>query len=258
MSSRDMPRSQGFKRGYIACDSCRSRKVRCIIEGEPPCNKCEREHRVCKFDQRPKTTKHREPPRWVSRDPEGRPEAPIIRSPQASSSRRLSTAQQDYVGAPTSLSQQSGPSPGGLTSSSRQSNPLLSGPTPSAVSDGWQMPTGPSPQAPSVSLSDKVVSAIVKGSNDALDVLSDAAKLHHHAAPTSRSGNSGKSREVPEGLDLPTVVPTESRPGCPNGMGFRILNLSEPTEAVLDVWDKSRFVRQGCFTGQEAVSYVDV
>lgn len=245
------PRPQAVRRGYIACDSCRSRKVRCIIDGEPPCTKCQREHRVCKFDRRPKTAKHREPPRWVSRAPEDNTDT-LVPSPEATSSRRRSTALLDHPSA-TSLSQ---PSPSGLTSSSRQSNPLLTGRTPSAVSDGWQ---GPSPNAPSVSLSDRVVSTLVKGSNDALDVLSDAAKLQDHWTPADRTLNAGKSGEGAEaGVDLPTVMPTESYPGCPNGMGFRILNLSEPSEAVLDVWDRSRFVRQGCFTGQEAVTYIDL
>jgi hypothetical protein len=43
-----------------------------------------------------------------------------------------------------------------------------------------------------------------------------------------------------------------------SGIGFRIETLSEPSEETLDLWDKSRFVRQGFFTGQEAVSYVDL
>jgi hypothetical protein len=34
--------------------------------------------------------------------------------------------------------------------------------------------------------------------------------------------------------------------------------LSQPSADVLDLWDKCRFVRQGLFTGQEAVTYLDL
>lgn len=47
-------------------------------------------------------------------------------------------------------------------------------------------------------------------------------------------------------------------PGEYSGLGFTITALSEADDATLDMWDKCRFVRQGWFTAQEAVTYIDL
>jgi Zn(2)-Cys(6) binuclear cluster domain-containing protein len=165
MSSKEPARYQTVKRGYVACDSCRSRKVRCIIEGEPPCVKCDREHRVCKFDRRPKTTKHRDPPRWASRSTAGTSESEPSHPQEDVTEPRPRSRQQTDI-PPMEYS------PRGAF--------LYPGHTPSATSDSKRGQTGQTSQTPNTSLSDKVVSAIVTGSHDALDVLSDAAGFRHH------------------------------------------------------------------------------
>ncbi|KAL3467012.1 hypothetical protein BJX64DRAFT_205298 [Aspergillus heterothallicus] len=54
-----------YKRGYIACVRCRSRKVRCVLDSEPPCAKCRREHRQCVFRTERMSHRRRQPPSWA-------------------------------------------------------------------------------------------------------------------------------------------------------------------------------------------------
>ncbi|KAH6689912.1 C6 transcription factor [Plectosphaerella plurivora] len=255
MASKESTRYQTVKRGYVACDSCRSRKVRCIIDGEPPCVKCDREHRVCKFDRRPKTTKHRDPPRWASRSTAGTSESEP--GPAAHQQEDAAEATRLGVGPPSRPAAEVPPMEPSPQAQGTFGHSLYPGHTPSgsAASDGWRGQTGQTPQTPNTSLSDKVVSAIVTGSHDALDVLTDAAGLRHRgAAPASERS----PRPLTGSAGLPTAVPVESQLACHSGIGFHIQTLSEPSEETLDLWDRSRFVRQGFFTGQEAVSYVDL
>lgn len=207
-------RTPRFRRTYVACDSCRSRKVRCAVGENPPCAKCRREHRECRFDRRPTASKHRDRPTWAKLSPSQPPDS----GPAAAAS-----------GSPDSLVTHSPPEGGGP-----------------------QWNRGSLHEPPS--LSDRVVTSLVKGSNDALDVLYEVAGVLHNAAISphvepipSQSSSSG-----------PSAVPANERPDCHSGVGFLILTLSEPTDATLDMWDKCRFVRQGWFTSQEAVTYVDL
>lgn len=63
---------KAYVRIYVACATCRARKVKCIIGALPPCAKCQREHRDCVFDdpKRPqkRPQKRRKPSVWL--DPE--------------------------------------------------------------------------------------------------------------------------------------------------------------------------------------------
>ncbi|TDZ39590.1 hypothetical protein C8035_v005360 [Colletotrichum spinosum] len=101
------------------------------------------------------------------------------------------------------------------------------------------------------------MSTLVTGSNDALDILSDAASILHNATITPLSGPPS-TQPAPPSSDAPTAVPAESNRGSQSGVGFVILSLSEPTDATLNLWDKCRFVRQGWFTSQEAVTCSDL
>ncbi|OHF00040.1 hypothetical protein CORC01_04686 [Colletotrichum orchidophilum] len=107
---------------------------------------------------------------------------------------------------------------------------------------------------PDHSLSGRVVSSLVTGSGDALDVLSDAANLLHHATASPSSGP--PSAQPAHNLqDVPIAVPAREQTGGQIGIGFVIQALSEPDDMTLDLWDKSRFIRQGWFTSQEAVTF---
>jgi hypothetical protein len=60
------PPSGHFTRSYMACERCRRRKVKCVVQQNPPCAKCKREHRTCVFPQHRTTRKQREPPNWAT------------------------------------------------------------------------------------------------------------------------------------------------------------------------------------------------
>lgn len=148
--------SPRFRRTYVACDSCRSRKVRCAVGEKPPCTKCRREHRECRFDRRPTASKHRDRPTWAK--------SPSSQPPRSD---------------PASIA--SG-SPDGLVTQPSQRRVSLHGAAVTDLSEG----SGPERQGGSPcrfpSLSDRVMTSLVKGSNDALDVLSEVAGVLHNAA----------------------------------------------------------------------------
>lgn len=95
---------------------------------------------------------------------------------------------------------------------------------------------------------------MVTGSNDALDILSDAARTLH-GPETNLSSHIHQTKSTPGGISTANPV---VQPGGYNGLGFTITRLSRPDEITLDFWDKCRFVRQGWFTAQEAVTYIDL
>lgn len=101
------------------------------------------------------------------------------------------------------------------------------------------------------------MTSLVKGSNDALNVLSEVAGVLHNAA-ISPPLEPPSNRSIQPSPNVPVAVPASERQSSHSGVGFHILALSEPADAILDMWDKCRFVRQGWFTAQEAVTYIDL
>jgi hypothetical protein len=85
-----------------------------------------------------------------------------------------------------------------------------------------------------------MIATVTTSSADALNQLFDSAHPDE-GSPARRQG---------------TFTPTIDR--SVQGIGFTISALSDPDDEVLDMWDKCRFVRQGWFTAQEAVTYVDL
>lgn len=220
-----------FRRTYVACDYCRSRKVRCAVGDKPPCAKCRREHRDCRFDRRPTASKHRDRPNWA-KPPQFQPSHSDLASITSASPDGLVTQPPEESARRHEVPPSNLPDDGG---SERRRGSLHGNP----------------------SLSDRVITSLVKGSNDALDILSEVAGvLHNPAISPPRESPPTQSSHSPE--HVPVAVPASERSDCHSGVGFHILALSEPTDAILDMWDKCRFVRQGWFTSQEAVTYVDL
>ncbi|KAI9162733.1 Zn2-Cys6 binuclear cluster domain protein [Paramyrothecium foliicola] len=101
-------------------------------------------------------------------------------------------------------------------------------------------------------LADSVMSTILVKPGDALDVLFEVARPQNKTA--SASG-------VQEPQIAPLTTPCISSPNTNlvAASGFvSVTVLSRPSDDVLDLWDKCRFVRQGWFTAQEAVTYLDL
>ncbi|KAF6842418.1 hypothetical protein CMUS01_03123 [Colletotrichum musicola] len=203
---------------------------------KPPCAKCKREHRDCRFDRRPKTAKHRELPAWAGKRTSSR----IDSSP----ARQTRTTQR---GASLLSLQESEPEPRHEETAVEDIAP------PTSSESGRTLWPQPSLQG-NPSFSDRVVSGLVTGSNDALDVLSDAATLIHNST-ISPSSAPLSTQQLHYSSEAPIAVPVGGPPGCQGGVGFAILSLSEPADSTLDMWDKCRFVRQGWFTSQEAVTF---
>jgi len=124
-------------------------------------------------------------------------------------------------------------------------------------------------------LSDQVVRTAVSKPTDALDLLFDAARASaegndasvRQTRPDDSQGGNGDDGRVTQATRTKAFVP-----GMNSNNEFAVLdtpetaipitpavsNLSFPADDVLDVWGKSRFVIQGWFTAQEAVTYVDL
>ncbi|CAG9981091.1 unnamed protein product [Clonostachys byssicola] len=232
---KSSPKSRRFKRSYVACVSCRLRKVRCIINGDPPCAKCRREHRECEFDHRPKAPKQREPPKWAKRNQDNRAAVvPPEDREQWIQNHHGQPSQSDLVAGPGI------PPINGTTDAHRVAEDAIHGRV--------------SPRSQEL-LYNRVIATPLTGTHDALEVLSDAVPrgelsvdlgtqaitplLPHNSASSPAQG--------------PTVISTTG-----GGLGFTVSVLSSPNEATLDLWDRSRFVRQGWFTAQEAVTYIDL
>lgn len=220
--------TRAFKRSYVACVSCRVRKSRCIIKDKPPCAKCAREHRECQFDHKPRAPKHREAPKWTQRDA-------VAKDGEALGPQQQALPMEMH---------QANTSPRGLDLGLR---------TYHAPQGEIQVPAGFTTSPTNTNLYDRVRSTIVTGTNDALDILSDAAGQQHSIAGSTPSQQQPQPANNTANNTGPRVVS-----GGYNGLGFAITALSEPDDACLDMWDKCRFVRQGCFTAQEAVTYLDL
>lgn len=217
-------RSRSFKRSYVACVSCRLRKARCIIGDHPPCAKCRREHRECQFGQKPKGPKHREAPKWTK-----------------SSARAAASAQPKSYDASQSANGR------GFT---QHTTPPLT-----VASDDGRGAMSEASSTANSTLYNRVMSTVVTGSNDALNILSDSVRPPPDRVSSNLSPQPSGQSVGQDGT--PTVGPMVALGGS-GGLGIIISGLSEPEDETLDLWDKCRFVRQGWFTAQEAVTYIDL
>jgi hypothetical protein len=219
------PAEPRFRRGYVACTACRARKVRCIIDQQPPCAKCAREHRECRFNTTHTTRKHRDPPRWARHQD----------SESNSLRLDLNLAATDVIDQPTTdcISPQSGTRVGG--SSSTQT--------------GRESAASPRPL-----LADELGVGINQDTNNALQCLFDEA-----VAVSSETVLLADPSNTPECARSSSTNPSiETRRESTAQYGAFVHRLTEAEVSTYDLWDKCRFVRQGWFTAQEAITYVDL
>lgn len=234
-------------RTYVACVNCRARKVKCIIGALPPCAKCQREHRECVFDDQKRSHKRshkrRKPPVW-------------------------SDSQANSGGSPDGASKDVEPQSRGAESSTDQESYITPSDTNTAAITEVPAKNGVDIGRQAVqTFTDKVIRAVVAKPGDALNLLFDASQpMEQHPTFSRRdhdlqcsenveecsqqASNSAISRESAyQHFEVPVSTP---------GLTPAVSILSWPTDDVMDVWDKCRFVRQGWFTSQEAVTYIDL
>lgn len=102
---------------------------------------------------------------------------------------------------------------------------------------------------------------VVASGNDALNILFEAATAQDDTSPTDesplteagpRSGDmSVKERPTPRNFESPAAFESVPR-------AIRPIDMSNPLQATLNVWDACRFVKMGWFTAREAVTFVDL
>ncbi|KAJ0417869.1 hypothetical protein BJY00DRAFT_315470 [Aspergillus carlsbadensis] len=220
-NNSSVPNTPSYKRGYVACIGCRTRKVRCVLGSKPPCAKCQREHRECEFQKGERTGKRREVPKWARTENQSR---------------------RDSIATPTSTREDEPSEEVSSEHSRRESAVEHHDGNPIGDANGNPGIRGDADDSP---LTDPVMSTIFTRPSDALDVLFDAAR------PGPAQGQPHGGGFLGEGAFGVSSLVSES------GL-VAVSALSQPSEDVLDLWDKCRFVRQGWFTGQEAVTYLDL
>lgn len=102
---------------------------------------------------------------------------------------------------------------------------------------------------------------VVASGNDALNILFEAATAQDDTPSTDESpptetgprsgGSIGKERVTPGNFESPAAF--ESVPRV-----VHAVDLSNPPQDTLNVWDACRFVKMGWFTAKEAVTFVDL
>ncbi|KIW77545.1 hypothetical protein Z517_09991 [Fonsecaea pedrosoi CBS 271.37] len=222
------PKGVPYKRSYVACLRCRSRKVKCDLDGEPPCAKCRREHRECVFKSEYKTGRQRQPPRWVEKSHE--PE----------------------------LVANSTPASVGLT---EERDPAQ----PSTTRDkGCSSNVGHQSASPRPSLMERAMSKImiVPKSVDVLGTPFPADSATGLEDVTTNSSSASSECSNPQAgfteqanpfvhghLDLDTIHP----PLAPG-----VSRLSTVEDKTLEAWSRYSLVRQRWLLAQEAVTLVDL
>lgn len=110
-----------------------------------------------------------------------------------------------------------------------------------------------SPASTNQSLSESLLSSVLTRPGNALDVLFDAA----NAQPTQVAANKPDTAAQHGASEVADTSPQVTY-SPPQFQGSTITRLSIPSNETLDLWDKSRFVRQGLVTAQEVVTYLDL
>jgi hypothetical protein len=234
-STNRMPRDNMFKRGYVACLGCRSRKVKCVLGQGPPCAKCLREHRECQFQPQKRAARHRDAPKWAT--PQENAQQAI--SPVQNGGNRNSHAPSSDIESRSIPTTE-------IRSQAETEDPLLN-----PSSGESQFNVQPSASNSEVSLVSPMMSTIMARPSDALGVLFEAAQSNA-SPPKTRTDT-----QVPQPHASAPIYSMSLSNVSTSGL-VSVPGLSQPSDDVLDLWDKCRFVRQGWFTAQEAVTYMDL
>ena len=234
------PAQKEYQRAYQACESCRKKKSRCIInaDGQPPCSRCQREHRECHFGLgRP----------WSKR-----------RKTDASESH-------DYIPRETgdlSEAQRTEPPCSEIPSSRLSKEPTDSGSAGAGGSGFDEKSATDYPpslarnnESPTTlrrnSFNQSVMRTVVSSGSDALNLLFEAA---NHTAGNEQ-GTEGNT--LHDTVSLPEAGTTRVPPSSATSPAIydRLPNLQPD---VLEVWNAYRFVKMGWLCAEEACNYVDL
>ncbi|KAH6976036.1 hypothetical protein BKA56DRAFT_552471 [Ilyonectria sp. MPI-CAGE-AT-0026] len=241
-------RIRDFRRVYKACELCRRKKIRCVVEGPgTSCLRCLRELTECVFSPERSHQK---------RSTGARPSAASFHDADCNS---IST-----TSSPPLL-------PRRADTPVQEQLPVLHD------NDGFSIPpqydaqcesvlqrTGPEPSLPGLThtrnvpvggggdLTDSVMRTLVSNGNDAMRLLFQAATEH------SRTDGDTLSNGQPTSRTLAIAAPSTTSPeNIPSVATTGPIYFSPATPDVLKVWRAFRFARMGWFTAEEAITYID-
>jgi hypothetical protein len=198
--------------------------------------------RMC-FEPRSKSFRGREPPKWAL------PE-------QLTGSSGLEARERSQEETPTGREAEPSETQRSLISSS------LSIPQQSVSSTTGACSATPECAEAASSLSERIMSAAVSRPGDALAILFEAIHPDKQTPARSTSTQISDTEESGRYQHAASCEPSSANkiaaPKLPTINERSITRLSMPDDETLDWWDKSRFVRMGWLTGQEAVTYLDL
>ncbi|KAF4431498.1 ARO80-positive transcription regulator of ARO9 and ARO10 [Fusarium acutatum] len=235
-------RVRDFRRGYHACELCRKKKIRCIVDKPgASCLRCQREVKECVFsDER----SHRKRNKTINRrgSSEQAPGSEHGITMASTSPAQVSLSQNTFTDEPSQM----------LDNSNDLTFPDISISVRSGLPEHQQQAVmnEASPSISSTGPAGEITTTLVSNGNDALRLLYQPAieNANKEGASPSNQGRHTLRRTAETSSPGTTASIMTSRPNpiSPNSL------------SPLTVWRAFRFVRMGWFTAEEAVKYVDL
>ncbi|KAH6964562.1 hypothetical protein DER45DRAFT_626941 [Fusarium avenaceum] len=256
-------RVRDFRRGYQACELCRKKKIRCVVETPgAPCLRCQREIKECVFnDERSHRKRNTTGSRRASsnqaldsRDGTGTARESLSPTPATlgqevsntltqqpsqllSDNNDLTLPRQDYSDLPLSVNNSMA-----YDLSQPQQQAAVNETSPSIGPGGH---TG--------DLTDSVMRTLVSNGKDALHLLFQPA-----IEQSKKDGNTPDNLQPASRHALHRAGETLT-PGTTSSVRTsRPIRFSPAPANTLTIWRSFRFVKMGWFTAEEAVAYVDL
>ncbi|CVL02580.1 related to ARO80-positive transcription regulator of ARO9 and ARO10 [Fusarium mangiferae] len=238
-------RVRDFRRGYHACELCRKKKIRCIVDKPgASCLRCQREVKECVFsDERSHRKRNKTVDRRGSSEQAADSEHGI---PMASTSPAQANMSQDtFTEEPSQM----------LDDSNDLTFPDMSISVRSGLPDHQPQAimNEASPSISSTGPAGEITTTLVSNGNDALRLLYQPAIEHANKEGASPSNQGPMTRHT-----LHRTAETSSPGTTASAMASRPSHISPISLSPLTVWRAFRFVRMGWFTAEEAVNYVEL
>ncbi|KAF5684669.1 positive transcription regulator of ARO9 ARO10 [Fusarium denticulatum] len=236
-------RVRDFRRGYHACELCRKKKIRCIVDRPgASCLRCQREVKECVFsDER----SHRKRNKTATRKGSFEQGSEHGITMASTSPAQADLTRDTFTEEPSQM----------LDDSNDLTFPDISISVRSGLPEHQQQAVmnETSPSISSTGPAGEITTTLVSNGNDALRLLYQPAIEHANKDGSSPNHQGPVSRHT-----LGRIGDTSS-PGTTASIRTSRLNPVPPTVSnPLTVWRSFRFVRMGWFTAEEAVRYIDL
>ncbi|SCV50563.1 related to ARO80-positive transcription regulator of ARO9 and ARO10 [Fusarium fujikuroi] len=238
-------RVRDFRRGYHACELCRKKKIRCIVDKPgASCLRCQREVKECVFsDERSHRKRSKTLDRRGSSDQAVGSEHGVTMA--STSLAQANMSRDTFTEEPSQM----------LDDSNDLTFPDISIPVRSGLHERQQQAVmnEASPSISSTGPACEITTTLVSNGNDALRLLYQPAIEHANRDGASPNNQGPMTRHT-----LHRTAETLSPGTTASVMASRPNHSSPVSISPLTVWRAFRFVRMGWFTAEEAVNYVDL